>query len=92
MITTEERQENQHNARVIIVGGGITGLSLAAVLAEREIPFVLLEKEKRLGGQIHTICDKGYTYELGPNTGSISTPEVTELFNFVAPEAVLEVA
>ena len=35
MITTEERQENQHNARVIIVGGGITGLSLAAVLAER---------------------------------------------------------
>ena len=92
MITTEEKQENHHNTRVIIVGGGITGLSLAAVLAEREIPFVLLEKKKRLGGQIHTICDKGYTYELGPNTGSISTPEVIELFNFVAPEAVLEVA
>ena len=92
MITTEEKQENHHNTRVVIVGGGITGLSLAAVLAEREIPFVLLEKKKRLGGQIHTICDKGYTYELGPNTGSISTPEVIELFNFVAPEAVLEVA
>lgn len=77
---------------VVIVGGGLTGLSLAAQLDTRGVPFVLLEKENRLGGQIQTRHSNGFTYEVGPNTGTVSTPEVAELFEYAAPEATLETA
>lgn len=77
--------------KVAIIGGGLTGLSLAAQLDRAGIPFLLLEQAPRLGGQIKTLKEKGYTYEVGPNTGTISTPEVAELFEYAAPEAELEV-
>lgn len=78
--------------QVAIIGGGITGLSIAAQLEQAGIPFVILEKEQRMGGQICTRREKGYTFEIGPNTGVISTPEVVELFEYVFPDAVLETA
>ncbi|MDN4753683.1 protoporphyrinogen oxidase [Porphyromonadaceae bacterium W3.11] len=77
---------------IVIIGGGLTGLSLAAGLDMRDIPFVLLEKKDRLGGQIRTLHKDGFTYEIGPNTGSVSTPEVAELFEYAAPEAQMAVA
>lgn len=77
---------------VVIIGGGLTGLSLAAGLDMKGIPFILLERANRLGGQIRTLQKDGFTFEVGPNTGTISTPEVVELFEYAAPDAVLEVA
>lgn len=77
---------------VVIIGGGLTGLSLAAGLDMKEIPFVLLEKENRVGGQVKTLRKDGFTFEVGPNTGTISNPEVVELFEYAAPDAILEVA
>lgn len=79
-------------SHVVIIGGGITGLSIAAKLAEERIPFTLLESKERLGGQIRTCSEKGYVFETGPNTGSLSTPEVKELFEFASPHVELEVA
>ena len=86
-------QTAQHSTpQVAIIGGGLTGLSLASKLDMMGIPFLLLEKSQHLGGQIKTIKEKGYTYEVGPNTGTISTPEVAELFEYAAPEAEVAVA
>ena len=87
-MTVEDKQQ----PRVVIIGGGLTGMSVAAGCDMHEIPFLLLEREERLGGQIHTRQQAGYTFETGPNTGSVSTPEVAELFEYVAPEAEMEVA
>ena len=78
--------------QVIIVGAGITGLSLAWRLAEHNVSFTILEQSNRPGGQIHTLHENGYTFESGPNTGSISNPEVAELFDFASPYASLEEA
>lgn len=78
--TNIENQETQ--IPVVIVGGGITGLSLAAKLAQHEIPFLLLEAADRLGGQIRTGKKAGFVFETGPNTGTISNPEVVELFQY----------
>lgn len=65
---------------VVIIGGGLTGLSAAYRLTlERGISLALLEKCERTGGQIHTYQREGFTYESGPNTGIISTPEAAEL-------------
>ncbi|HVG59195.1 MAG TPA: 2Fe-2S iron-sulfur cluster-binding protein [Hyalangium sp.] len=38
--------------RVAVVGGGAAGLAAAKVLAERGIPFLLLEREARVGGRL----------------------------------------
>ncbi len=75
----------------VIIGGGITGLSLAAQLDQGGADFVLLEKQDRFGGQIKTLSRDGYRFEVGPNTGSISTPEVVELFRYANPD-LLQVA
>ena len=82
----------QSQPQVAIIGAGITGLSVAAQLEQAGIPFVILEREHRVGGQICTRSDKGYTFEIGPNTGALSTPEVAELFEYASPLAVLETA
>ena len=43
------------NYDLVIVGGGISGLFLAYKLSETNLKILLLEKEKNLGGRIHTI-------------------------------------
>jgi sarcosine oxidase subunit alpha len=40
------------HTRVAVVGGGAAGLAAAQVLAERGVPFLLLEREERVGGRL----------------------------------------
>ena len=40
---------------VIIVGGGVSGLTAAKCLKEAGIPILLLEGRDRLGGRAHTL-------------------------------------
>ena len=47
----------------IIVGGGIAGLFLAYKLKDTKKDILLIEKEKELGGRIHTIYNVDYHYE-----------------------------
>ena len=47
---------------VVIIGAGITGLSIALGLKDREIPFTLLESSHRTGGRIFSPGG----YDLGP--------------------------
>lgn len=82
----------QNHYPIVIIGGGITGLSLAAELEKEGKSFILLEAKDRLGGQIKTLKENGFTYEVGPNTGTVSSPEVAELFEYAAPDALLEEA
>ena len=53
---------------IVIVGGGITGLSAAFELATRGVPFVLLESSPRLGGLILTEHIAGFTLDGGPDS------------------------
>ncbi|MBQ5576554.1 MAG: protoporphyrinogen oxidase [Bacteroidales bacterium] len=65
---------------ILIIGAGLTGLTTAYTLASRGKNVQILERMERPGGQILTYHEDGFTFESGPNTGSISTPEVAELF------------
>ena len=46
---------SETHAPVLIVGGGIAGLSAATRLKEHGVPVLVLEGRDRLGGRIHTI-------------------------------------
>jgi oxygen-dependent protoporphyrinogen oxidase len=65
---------------ILIIGAGLTGLTTAYTLASKGKNVHILERMERPGGQILTHQEDGFTFESGPNTGSISTPEVAELF------------
>ena len=60
--------------RIVVVGGGITGLSMAYYLqkkaraAGREPEIVLVEKSDRLGGKVQTDHDRGLIIEAGPDS------------------------
>ena len=61
------------NYDAIIVGGGIAGLYSASRLlaSTTNLRVLVLEKQGRLGGRIHTIHENGYQYEAG--AGRFST-------------------
>ena len=40
--------------KIAIIGGGVSGLSLAHFLHSKNIDFILFERERRLGGNAHT--------------------------------------
>jgi oxygen-dependent protoporphyrinogen oxidase len=64
---------------VVIIGGGISGLSAAYDLARAGIPHTLFEKSSRLGGVIETRTQDGCVLERGPDSFITSKPEVITL-------------
>ncbi len=52
---------------VVIIGGGIGGLSAAIGLASRGANVTLLEKNTRLGGKLNTWEKDGFTFDTGPH-------------------------
>ncbi len=80
----------QHDT--VIIGAGLTGLSTAFNLKNAGRDVLVLEKQNRIGGQIRTYTENGFTFESGPNTGVVSFPEVAELFQQLEGSCQLETA
>ncbi|MDR0686884.1 MAG: protoporphyrinogen oxidase [Dysgonamonadaceae bacterium] len=76
----------------IVLGAGLTGLSVAFHLVKQGKRVIILEKTDRTGGQIRTIEKDGFVFETGPNTGVISNPETAELLRTLHPNCVTQVA
>jgi oxygen-dependent protoporphyrinogen oxidase len=64
---------------VVIVGGGISGLSAAYYLARGGVPSTILESRPRLGGVIQTEHVEGCTIETGPDSFLSAKPAAMEL-------------
>ena len=56
----------QMECETLIIGGGLSGLRLAALLAERGDDFQVLEARDRFGGRILTETYENSSYDLGP--------------------------
>jgi protoporphyrinogen/coproporphyrinogen III oxidase len=65
--------------RVLIAGGGITGLAAAFELHARGIPFTLIEASPRLGGIIRTEHVDGFVIEAGPDAVLAQKPAALDL-------------
>jgi oxygen-dependent protoporphyrinogen oxidase len=64
---------------VIVIGGGITGLTAAFSLKRRGVPVLLLEASARLGGVIQSARSGGYLAEFGPNSILETSPVISAL-------------
>ena len=62
-------------SQVIIVGGGIAGLSVAYELFRRGISFTLLEAGGRAGGVVLSEQVDGFTIDAGPDSLLVQKPE-----------------
>ncbi len=62
-------------SQVIIVGGGIAGLSAAFELHRRGISFTLLEAGSRAGGVVLSEQIDGFTIDAGPDSLLVQKPE-----------------
>lgn len=52
---------------VLIIGGGIGGLGLAALTAKKGMTTLVLEKNKLLGGRMNMFRAKGFMFDMGPS-------------------------
>jgi len=64
---------------VVVLGGGISGLTAAFLLKESGRSVALLEASDRPGGCIRTWKRDGFLFELGPNTVLNNAFEIDEL-------------
>ncbi len=67
--------------RIVVVGGGLSGLA-AAYRIRRRLPVavvVVLESSARPGGNVWTERDRGFTVEFGPNGFLDSKPSTVDL-------------
>lgn len=70
-----------NTADVIIIGAGLTGLTIAYYLRKAGKKVVVVDKNPVVGGVIQTHREEGFLYESGPNTGIIGSPELVALFD-----------
>ena len=58
---------NPENTETIIIGGGLSGIYAASLLAQRDESFIVLEARERLGGRILSPEHQGFFSDLGPS-------------------------
>lgn len=66
-------------ADVVVIGGGISGLTVAYDLTRAGLRTVVLEARARVGGLIHTEHDGGYVFEAGPDSMLVQKPAAIAL-------------
>ncbi len=53
--------------RVIVIGSGFAGLSVASNLAAEGCDVTILEKNSSFGGRARQFSEKGFTFDMGPS-------------------------
>ncbi len=75
-----EITNHSENKSVVIIGAGISGLSVAHWLMNKGINVTILEKDSEPGGTMKTLYDNGWLVEMGPNSALETTPLLKQLF------------
>ncbi len=65
--------------RIVVVGGGISGLATAHALLGAGLDVVVLEAEEHLGGNIRTKRVEGFVLDEGPDSWVANKPHMTAL-------------
>ena len=68
---------------VVVVGGGLAGLSAAQRFSEAGWSVTVLEQESYVGGLASSFTEDGYTFDLGPHRLYSNLDELNEHFKFV---------
>jgi oxygen-dependent protoporphyrinogen oxidase len=67
--------------RVVVIGAGISGLTLAYLMYKEGYDVTVLEKRNEAGGSMESVFENGYLFDRGPNSGLDTTPLIMQLVN-----------
>jgi protoporphyrinogen oxidase len=73
-----------HDFPVIIIGGGISGLTCANYLHKKQVDFLLLEASEEFGGRVKTANIDGYLLDRGFQVLQTNYPEAKKLLDYDA--------
>ena len=68
---------------VVVIGGGISGLTAAFWLKQKGVSVTVLERDAVPGGTMRTQHDGGWLIETGPNSALETTPVFGEMFDLL---------
>jgi protoporphyrinogen oxidase len=74
---------------VVILGGGLTGISTAVHL---RAPWLLFEREERLGGHARTDAREGYRFDKTGHWLHLRDPEIRRLVDELLPGQMVSIA
>ncbi|MDO5360936.1 MAG: FAD-dependent oxidoreductase, partial [Jeotgalicoccus sp.] len=64
------------NKSIIVIGGGLGGLSAAISLKQYGYNVTIIEKNEHLGGKLNRLEQDGFGFDLGPSL--LTMPEIFE--------------
>ena len=65
--------------KIVIIGGGISGLTTAYQLFKAGLDVTVLEKNKEIGGSMETISENGFLFDRGANSGLETVPLIRKI-------------
>ena len=80
------KTSSSKQVETIILGAGITGLTVAHYLNKKNKKCLILESKSRVGGNIITEKNQSFTCENGPNTILLNKKSVVELIREIGLE------
>lgn len=63
----KENIMQQRQQSVVVIGGGLGGLSAAISMASEGFRVSVIEKNDKLGGKLNVLKQDGFTFDLGPS-------------------------
>ena len=76
---------------VVIVGAGVTGLSLACLLAKQGVHCIVVEKEETVGGLARSFTYDEHTFDIGPHRFHTERKDVDGFIRETLGEKALEI-
>ncbi len=77
--------------KIVIIGGGLTGISCAYKLEKLGYDYILFEKETSLGGLCRSVYKDGFIFDYTGHFLHISTPEIKSFVKKILGNNILEI-
>ncbi|MFN7974568.1 MAG: NAD(P)-binding protein [Acidobacteriota bacterium] len=80
------------SVETLVLGAGLAGLATGHVLARRGRPFLIVERERELGGLCRSIVRDGFAFDLTGHVLHMRTDRVRDLVRELLPDTFARVA
>jgi protoporphyrinogen oxidase len=78
------------NKHVVVIGAGPAGLTAALELSKNQVPAVVVEADKQVGGLARTVNYKGYLFDIGGHRFFTKWEEVNQIWREILGDKFLE--